>query len=196
MYLNMIMQNDKLKILATIHRICEVGIKSSRTNSGRDWLKEQKLSFEATGAVFNSGQISQHKEQPFLDDLVTAGFITPSTYPQNATRAKAYTVFAKYSVMFPLKDANGNVVNYYAVRLNDRKAYYLNNEGIYPYHPAAATKTLYIVPSVLDAAAILETKALRNREAVIALHEGEISEIHTNAIQALKHLKEIVVIDN
>jgi hypothetical protein len=190
------MNPDKIKILATIQRICEVGIKSSKLNSGREWLKEQKLSFEATGAVFNSGQISQHKTQPFLDDLVTAGFITPSTYPANATRTKAYTVFAKYSVMFPLKDAEGNVVNYYAVRLNNRQAYYLNNEGVYPCYPPANTKTLFIVPSVLDGATLLETKALGNREAVIALHDGEISEIHINAIQELKHLKEIIVIDN
>jgi hypothetical protein len=189
------MDTEKIKILATIHRICEVGIKSSRLNSGREWLKEQRLSHEATGAVFNSGQISQHKDQAFLDDLFTAGFITHSTYPQNATRVKAYTVFAKYSVMFPLKDTQGNVVNYFAVRLLNRKTYYLNTEGLYPHYPATSTKILYVVPSVLDAATFLETGALRSREAVIALHDGEILEVHVNAIQGLKHLKEIIVID-
>ncbi len=168
------MNIEKHKIFSTIHRICEAGIKSGKINAGREWLKEQKLSFETTGAVFNSGQISQHKTQQFLDDLLTAGFITPSTYPANAGRAKAYTVFAKYSVMFPLKDMQGNVVNYFAVRLQHKQQCWLNDQGIYPCYPPANTKALYIVDSVLDAAAMLETKALQNREAVIALHDGII----------------------
>jgi hypothetical protein len=189
------MDNEKLRVFAMIQRVCESGIRSGKFNTGREWLAEQKLSFGATGAVFNSGQISQKKKQSFLDDLLLAGFIQASKAPHNATREKAYTVFAKYSVMFPLKDINGNVVNYYAVRVKNQQASWLNEEGVYPCYPQPNAKTLYIVPTVLDAASILEARALRSREAILALRDGDILLDHLDAIRSLEHLKEIIVIE-
>lgn len=190
-----VMDAEKLKVFATIQHVCEVGMKSGKINAARQWLADQKLSYELTGAVFNSGQISQHKTKEYLENIRTANFITPSTAPQNMNRPRAYTVFAKYSVMFPLKNKEDQVVNYYAVRIKSNDSHWLNDEGIYPGYPQANTKTLFIVPTVLDAATILETRALQNREAVIALRDGVILPEHLNVIHELEHLKEIIVID-
>ena len=72
---------------------------------------------------------------------------------------------------------------------------YLNEEGIYPKYPCSATEKLYIVPSPLDAATLLESRLLKKEEAVMSLFEGKIKNQHIEAIKTLKQLKQIVWID-
>jgi argonaute-like protein implicated in RNA metabolism and viral defense len=73
---------------------------------------------------------------------------------------------------------------------------YLNQEGIYPNYPHPLTKRLFVVPTVIDVASLLQSKALENREAVIALHNGELLPQHLEAIKALTELEELVILKN
>jgi hypothetical protein len=71
---------------------------------------------------------------------------------------------------------------------------YLNEQGIYPNYPHPLTRKLFVVPTVLDAASLLQSKALENREAVIALHNGKLLPQHLEAIKALTELEELIIL--
>lgn len=110
----------------------------------------------------------------------------------------AYTVFGRYSVVFPLMNQKNEVVNLFAIRfeLASQQAEYFKSEGIYPNYPPPLTKRLYIVPTVLDCASLLQSKILENRDSVMALYNGELLPQHLEAIKTLHELEEIIIIKN
>jgi hypothetical protein len=187
------MEKERIELLSYIYRSLSNGIRSAKANAPREWLAQKGLSVEVTGACFNSGQIHHRKEQSFKDSLEQIGFIKRSDVPTNAGQIP-YTVFGIYSVIFPLRDEDSRVVNFYAASLKKEKTEYMNQEGIYPSYPHAMTERLFITEDILDAATLLEAKVLDNREAVIALHDGKLMPQHSGAISSLKVLKEIILI--
>jgi argonaute-like protein implicated in RNA metabolism and viral defense len=110
----------------------------------------------------------------------------------------AYTAFGRYGLIFPLVDRENTIVNYFAVRFNleTPKEEYLNSEGIYPAYPSANTKRLYLAPTVIDCASLMQSKTLQNRDAVMAMHNGELLPQHIEAVKALCELEEIIILKN
>lgn len=176
------MTPKQLQTIAMIHSSLSNGIRSGKADVPREWLAARNLSIELTCAVFNSGQIHHRKEQQFLDDLEEVGFLKISPVGTN-TGKPGYTIFAPQSILFPLKNEFGQVVNYYAISLRNGKAQYLNKEGVYPQYPSPTVKNLYITEDVVGAATILEGKILDNQEGVIALRDGEITQEHIKLLQ-------------
>ncbi len=186
---------SQLEIMAKLHKSLSNGIRSGKANAPRDWMEAHKLDIVLTGACFNSGQIHHRKEQSFKDELASIGFLTQSDVPTNNGQIP-YTVFGIHSIVFPLKNQDHQVVNLYAVSIKNGKTDYLNQEGIYPSYPGENTKKLYIVPDVIDAATLLSTNIPDNKEAVMALHNGELLPQHEEAIRQLSQLQEIIWIEN
>lgn len=182
-----------VEIISTIHKSLANGIRSGKAEAPRKWLEENKLSIEISGAVFNSGQLHHRKEQIYIDDLVTIGFLKQSPVGTN-TGKPGYTIFAPHSILFPLKNKHNHVINWFGVHIINGKKQYLNNQGIYPNYPNPNTKRVYITKDPIDAASLMETRILDNREAVIALHDGILLDQHLEAIQTLTELIEIVCI--
>lgn len=187
--------DKRIEVLARIHHSMVNGIRNGKSEIPRAWLKERGLSVEATGACFNSGQMHHRKPDAFRSELISVGFMTESDVPTNAGQ-QAYTVFGNYAVLFPLKNEKGKVVNFYAMGIKNKKEGFMNSEGIYPCYPNANTKKLYIVSSVIEAATLLESKVLDNREAVMALFNGELMPQHEEAIKTISQLNEIVLIES
>ena len=192
---NMTTEKQKLEIFAKLHRSLSNGIRSAKSIAPREWIEAHKLNIESTGACFNSGQIHHRKEQSFKDELASIGFLTQSDVPTNNGQIP-YTVFGNYSILFPLKNQNHQVVNFYAISIKNGKTEFLNKEGIYPCYPNEQTRKLYIVPNVIDAATLLSTNILDNKETVIALHNGILLPQHEEAIKKLTQLQEIIWIEN
>jgi hypothetical protein len=186
-------EKTKEEMYEQIYKYCANGIRAGRTKIPREWLAQRKLSIDATFAVFNSGQIHHGKEQAFKEALADSGFIKVSNQTSNC-ESLPYTVFGNFSVMFPLRNKENQIVNFYAIGIKNNKTAFLNGEGIYPNYPQASTKKLFITDNILDAATLLETKILGKEEAVIALNEGELLEQHIQAIKELKNLTEIIQI--
>ncbi len=174
------------------------GIRASKSHVARKWLEQKGLSIDLTHACFNSGQIHHRKAQSFIEALKSVDFL--KEYGINSRKENetpTYNSFGKGAITFPLRNEKNEVVNFYAIRihLETQKTEYLNEEGIYPCYPAAQTTKLYITKNILDAATLLETRVLENRDAVMALNDGELKEQHLNAIDGLQNLKEIIVIN-
>ncbi|HXA02804.1 MAG TPA: hypothetical protein VNW99_12495 [Cytophagaceae bacterium] len=184
---------EKIELLAFVHRSLSNGIRSAKSTAPREWLAKNGLSFEVTGACFNSGQIHHRKEQSFKDALEESGFLKKSNAPTNAGQIP-YTVFGNYSVIFPLRNNHNDVVNFYASSIEKEKTAYMNEEGIYPGYPDELIKKLFITENILDAATMLESKVMDNREAVIALCNGKLLRQHEEAISKIKELNEVIII--
>lgn len=181
--------------LEMIYRSLSNGIRNAKSDTPRKWLAEHKLSIETTGACFNSGQIHHRKSDAFKRELERVGFMRESGVGTNNGQTP-YTVFGIFSVLFPLRDEKNQVTNFYSVGLRNNKTGYMNASGIYPHYPHEMTKKLYVVPSILEAATLLESKVLDNREAVMALFDGQFLDQHYEAIKRIKHLEQIVLIES
>ena len=184
-----------LKIIERIHKTFVNGIRNGGALAPKRWLADRKLSIEVTGACYNSGQIHHRKPQEFKDELESIGFLKPSNVPTNAGQ-RAYNVFGSYSILFPLRDEDHQVVNYYAVGIENGKRGFMNEEGIYPAYPNPYIKKLFIVNTIIEAATLLESKTLKENEAVIALFDGEIMPQHNKMVETLKELEEVVILDS
>ncbi len=186
---------DFIQIIGRLHKSLENGMRSAKNETAKKWLQERKLTYEPTGACYNSGQIHHHKQQPFKDDLMKIGFLKLSNAATNAGQIP-YTAFGIMSAIFPLRNKDNQVVNFYAIGVKNNNTMFLNDDGIYPRYPGYYTERLFIVNSALEAATVLQSGALKGNEAVMSTFEGLFKKQHFEAISVLKELKEIVVIDN
>ncbi len=181
------------ELLEIIYQYTSNGLRYGNAWMAKEWLFINKLSQENTMACYNSGQFYQRKGNECKEALLGIGLLKPA-YQNLNKQAVHCNMFGSYSIMFPLKNETNQVVNFYSIGLRNDKRAYLNQKGLYPGYPPADTERLFVVDSVIEAASILETKALENREWVMALENGEILEQHTAAIIQLEQLKEIIQI--
>lgn len=188
--------SGKIERLEFIYRSLSNGIRAAKSQAPRDWLAKKGLSIETTGASFNSGQIHHRKEQEFKIALAEVGFMQKSDAAVNCDTT-AYTVFGIFSIMFPLRNLKNEIVNFYSIRIKSDNTAYMNQDGgLYPSYPHELTKRLFVVNTVLEAATLLESKVLDNKEAVMALNEGKVMPEHEEAIKRLSQLEEVIYVES
>jgi len=187
-----------METLETLFHSFETGIRNAKASKPKEYLKSIGLDYNEMRIGFNSGQFHHRESQEFKDRFEALGILVKSEAPVNKEGLTAYTVFGRYGVVFPLVNRLNEIINYFAIRFEMKTPTeeYLNQEGIYPAYPHPLTKRLFMVPSVVDAASLLQSKALENREAVIALHNGELLPQHLEAITALTELEELIILKN
>ena len=183
-----------MKDLEQLYKTFETGIKTAL--KPRQYLNEIGLDFEHLQIGYNSGQFHHGKPQEHKDSFENLGILKKFNTPPNKDAKSAYTVFGSRGLIFPLKDSDGIIINYFALRfdLDSPKEEYLNSSGVYPKYPDQNVKKLFIVPSVIDAASLLQSGVLEKGEAVIALHAGELLEQHKHAISGIEGLEKIIII--
>jgi argonaute-like protein implicated in RNA metabolism and viral defense len=172
--------------LVTLFQSFETGIRSSKAIKPKEYLKNIGLDYAELRIGFNSGQFHHRETQEFKDEFEALGVLKKSFASVRKEDMTAYTVFERYGLIFPLVDKENEIVNYFALRfdLDTPKEEYLNSAGIYPTYPNPLTKRLYIAPTVIDCASLIQSKTLENREAVITLQNGELLYQHLEAIKA------------
>ncbi|NRA49481.1 MAG: toprim domain-containing protein, partial [Phaeodactylibacter sp.] len=106
---------------------------------------------------------------------------------------KAKDRWARGCLIFPLKNALGEVVSLYGRGVfHDGHYYQSGRSGLYPAYPPAQTTTLILTESVIDAATLLHTE-LGEGVAVLALYgTNGLTDEHRQAIQKLPQLEEII----
>lgn len=196
MEMSVIKSSDKIsreELIEKLYTVMSSAIRNSKAVMAKEWLKERGLTTKATGAGYNSRSIHLNNFYDYKEELEAIGFLSRAKVV-SCTAEKTYRPFAPNSIIFPLRNEKGEVVNFYAVLLKKEQSLYWNEEGIYPAFPEEDTKRLYVVDDIIEAATLLETKLLREGEAVIALREGKIIKQHRQAIDRLKKLQDIIVI--
>lgn len=190
------MHGQGLKGLQEVFQSFETGIRSSKAVDVKIYLKKIGLNYDELRIGFNSGQFHHRQPQGMKNHYERLGLLTKSDANVRDENMTAYTVFGRYGIIFPLLNKQNLIVNFFAIRFKMAipQEDYLNNRGVYPCYPHPSTKKLFIVPTILDGASLLQSKALENKEAVLALHNGKMLPQHREAIESLKHLEEIILI--
>lgn len=185
-----------MKDLHSLYQSFETGIRSAKAVDPKLYLKNIGLDYTELRIGFNSGQFHHRQPQEIKDHFERLGLLTKSDAGVNSNDLTAYTVFGRYGIIFPLVNEQNHVVNFFAIRFKmaTPQENYLNDKGVYPCYPHPSTKTLFLVPTILDAASLLQSKALENKEAVMALHEGRLLSQHVEAIKGLDQLEHIIMI--
>ncbi|MEZ0007944.1 hypothetical protein ABH942_003330 [Flavobacterium sp. 28YEA47A] len=187
-----------MKNLNEIFQSFEAGMRSPKAVKPKAYLQNIGLDYNTLRIGFNSGQFHHRVSQELKDHYESMGLLAKSNAAVRDDSMTAYTAFGRYSITFPLLDVSGKIVNLFAVRFEMASPIeqYLNEEGLYPSYPHDNTRRLFIVSNALDAASLLQSRAMENREAVLALHEGRLLPQHLEAIRSLHELEEIIIIKN
>jgi hypothetical protein len=172
------------------------GLRSAKSTAPREYLEKIGLDHTQLEIGFNSGQFHHRKTEEFRKPFIEAGLLIPTDTKGNAPNRNPYNIFGKDSIVLPLKDVEGNIVNLFAYRFKKviPEALHLNRAGVYPCFPDERITKLYICCNEIDAASLLMSGILENRDAVISLRDGKTTSDIAMAFCTPTKLDEIVVI--
>lgn len=112
------------------------------------------------------GSLHHHgtrKEEALIKSCVEVGLL--SNHDRlSRTGEVSYKPFAKLCIVFALRNKMNQVSGLYfrsTINNDESKHFYLrDSEGVYPKYPDAATQRLIIAESIIDAASLLQIKAI------------------------------------
>lgn len=188
---------EKIAFLERIFTYFTNGLKGSTI--GKKYLLSRGLDSErltAGGYIlgYHSGQYHR-VENTFMEGSVKYGLLIPDN--KGNTGGAGYNIWGKLSIVFPLKNKQGQIISLYARSVSENKQskhYYLkDSEGLYPSYPIYNTQYLILTEAILDAATLLQHLQIRQDYTVLSAYgTNRLTEEHMAAIQELKELKEII----
>ena len=174
------------------------GLRSSQP--AQDYLESRgfEAPFRGLGAGYNSGQFhhGERRNEELIAKCLESGLLIDKGQ-KSKTGEKAYQIFGKNCIVFPLKDKDNRTVSMYfrsIVNNDTQKHYYLKNrQGLYPCYPNPETETLILTESVIDAASLSYSVTQLFNPSVLACYgTNGLTPEHLEAIKSLPALQEIV----
>ena len=165
------------------------------TRKAVEYLQGRGIDHQQHVIGYNSGGLhGESKNHHLVASMEKYGLLKPRP-------AKGHSVWAKDCVIFPLRNGEHKVVSLYGRSLtndSDQRHFYLHNrEGLYPGYPKSSTTRLVLVESIIDAVSIVQQHELTIQYEVLALYgTNGLTDEHSRAIVALKHLEEIILMLN
>ena len=167
------------------------------------YLESRNLEYRKLEVGFNGGQFHHgtRKDETLINQCLEFGLLLDNNLVSR-TGEKAYHVFGKNCIVFPLKNRDNETVSlYFRSTLNDKEQrhfYLKNRQGLYPGYPPQNTKTLILTESIIDAATLLQEQDtlsafLPSAFCVLALYgTNGLTEEHQQAIKLLPELEEVI----
>jgi 5S rRNA maturation endonuclease (ribonuclease M5) len=150
----------------------------SKHAKGKGYLKSRGLS---TGNVgYHSGQLSKSK---LSEQAKLVGLITGENKP-----------WAGNCVIFPLLNDLGQLVSFYGRSLTSGHFYQSGRCGLYPCYPNKKAKRIILTESIIDAASLLEIKALKDFEILALYGTNGFTGEHKKALESCGDLEEIILL--
>ena len=191
-------KQNKISFLEKIFAYFQNGLHMSKI--GNEYLQQRGLDkgkLAATGCAvgYNSGQYHHRTNSNLIEGSVKYGLLIPSD--KNNTGGAGYNIWGKMSIVFPLKNKQGQCISFYARSIYDTKHskhYYMrDSEGLFPAYPMFNTKHLLITESVIDAATLLQHTEINSQFTILAAYgTNRLTDEHLIAIKDLKELEEII----
>jgi DNA primase len=170
----------------------------SNSKPAKEYLQTRNLDNKKIEVGYNGGQFHHgaRKDENVINQCLEYGLLIDKGII-GRTGEKAYNVFGKWGIVFPLKNKENQVVSlYFRSTLNEKesKHFYLKNRtGIYPNYPKPTTKKLILTESIIDAASLLQIDEVTNNYSVLACYgTNGLNEEIQNAIKELQQLEEII----
>ncbi|NJM94626.1 MAG: hypothetical protein HC842_08170 [Cytophagales bacterium] len=135
---------------------------------------------------YNSGQFHHGTRKAAVEKGLKVGLLSDKNH-------KGYQVWAKNCLIFPLRNALGEVVSLYGRSLTndeDQRHFYLRNrQGLFPGYPPQETRKVILTESVIDAASI----PILPETFTLALYgTNGLSQEHLQALSTLEKLDELI----
>jgi DNA primase len=170
----------------------------SNSKPAKEYLQTRNLDNKKIEVGYNGGQFHHgaRKDENVINQCLEYGLLIDKGII-GRTGEKAYNVFGKWGIVFPLKNKENQVVSlYFRSTLNEKesKHFYLKNRtGIYPNYPKPTTKKLILTESIIDCASLLQIEEVTNNYSILACYgTNGLNEEIQNAIKELKTLEEII----
>lgn len=164
----------------------------------QEYIQSRFLDFKKTEVGYNAGQFHHgtRKDETLIQTCIEYGLLLDLGLKAR-TGDTAYKPFGKWCIVFPLKNAQNQIVSLYfrsTLANKDQRHFYLKNrKGLYPNYPSAETKKLILTESIIDAATLLEQKNIQENYSILALFgTNGLTEEHQAAIKQLHKLEEII----
>jgi DNA primase len=174
----------------------------------REYCKARKLDYSKIEIGFNSGQFHQgeRRNEELITNSLATGLLIDN-HLKSSTGGKAYSVFGKHSLVFPLKNCHGQTVSLYfrsiltpsfneenkMPAVANRHFYLKNRNGLYPNYPNLATKKLILTESIIDCASLLQIDEINKNYSLLACYgTNGLNEEIQKAIKELQELEEII----
>lgn len=167
------------------------------TKAAVDYLAERNITGIEAG--YNGGRFHYRGDfnEQEIGYCIQLGLLTPIA-SEKADSRTIYRNWGKDCIVFPLKNAQNQIVSFYGrsiINNKDEKHFYMKNrEGLYPCYPTKETEKLILTEAVIDAATLLRIPEIEKQYRILALYgtNGMTSE-HIKAIQELPHLIEVIL---
>ncbi len=164
----------------------------------KEYIQLRNLNYEKIEIGYNTGQYHHgaRKEESLIQQCVQYGLLNAGNLVSR-TGEKAYHVFAKYCLVFALRNQQDQITGlYFRSTVNDKEQrhfYLKDRKGLYPHYPGAATKKLILTESIIDAASLLQYEEITSQYSVLAIYgTNGLTQEHIETIKQLKHLEEII----
>jgi DNA primase catalytic core len=177
----------------------------SNSKPAKDYLESRILDFKKIEVGYNSGQFHHgaRKDEQLIKNSLDIGLLLDKGQTAK-TGEKAYGVFGKWCIVFPLKNRENEIVSLYFRSILDtqnkkleagtsRHFYLKNRSGIYPGYPNPETKKLILTESIIDAASLLinNGKLIIDNEEVSVLACYGTNGLNEEILKAIKELKQL-----
>jgi len=164
----------------------------------QEYLRSRALDSSKLGIGYNTGQFHHgtRRDELLIQSCLEVGLLSKHDRP-GRTGEEAYRPFAKYCLVFALRNQANQVAGLYfrsTVDDGDQRHFYLKDrQGLYPRYPAAETKKLILTESVIDAATLLQVPAIAESYSVLALYgTNGLTDEHRAAIGELAQMEEVI----
>jgi DNA primase len=184
---------SRIALLTKVFRYLENGLRTSK--AGKEYLQSRSLvqstpTQKGIEVGYNAGSFYQRENKCLVESALKYGLIKKAN--------TGHTAFGKGSLVFPLKNKDGQIVGMYFRETDDKKQnhhYYLQNrQGLYPKYPGQEARHLIITESIIDAATMMLVPEITNNYQVLACYgTNGFTEEHTEAIKSLENLMEIIL---
>jgi DNA primase len=164
----------------------------------QEYIKGRALDGTKLEIGYNTGQFHHgtRRDELLIKSCMEVGLLSLHDRP-GRTGEEAYRPFAKYCLVFALRNPANQVAGLYfrsTVNNEDQRHFYLKDrQGLYPRYPATETKKLILTESIIDAATLLQISAITESYSVLALYgTNGLTDEHLAVIKELPGLDELI----
>ncbi|MDR0228293.1 MAG: hypothetical protein LBI72_04440 [Flavobacteriaceae bacterium] len=163
---------SKSQFLANMYQYFKNAVSNSKP--ARTYLESRNLDFKRIEVGYNGGQFHHgaRKDETLINQCIEYGLLIDKNI-LGRTGEKAYGIFGKWCIVFALKNKENAVASLYfrsTLDSKDAKHFYLKDcKGLYPNYPNPNTQKLILTESIIDAASLLQIKAITGNYSILAI---------------------------